>query len=202
MSVSLETLDKMKAELRQVKDLGMPIQQDLYTHLTEVFNRIMMHHPKDAFEKFEDISALVKRTNFKIKDPEYDHLVNEKAGVVTNKQALEFIERVKNLLRDHPDMVKPEDRKLVSNLASTKMQNFVQCADMLELAGVGFGEDMNILIQKSLKRLAMLSGASQVKFFGKILCQEKDYWVAQGVLSQPEEAVRNKLQEPRGKGVN
>ena len=88
MSVSIDTLDQMKQQLRAVKDLGTPIEHDLFTHLTEVFNRILMHHPHDAYDKFEDISALVKRTNFKIKDPDFDHVVNEKAGVITNKDAL------------------------------------------------------------------------------------------------------------------
>lgn len=60
MSVSFETLDKLKKELQQVKELGMPIKADLYSHLTEVFNRIMLHHPDDGYEKFEEISALVK----------------------------------------------------------------------------------------------------------------------------------------------
>ncbi len=60
MSVSFETLDKLKKQLQQVKDLGMPIKTDLYNHLTEVFNRIMLHHPEDGYDKFEEISALVK----------------------------------------------------------------------------------------------------------------------------------------------
>ena len=60
MSVSFETLDKLKKELQMIKDLGMPIKTDLYSHLTEVFNRIMLHHPEDGYEKFEEISALVK----------------------------------------------------------------------------------------------------------------------------------------------
>jgi len=64
--------------------LGTPIKADLYTHLTEVFNRIMLHHPHDAFDKFEEISGLVKKTNFKIKDPNNDYDVNTKAGEVTN----------------------------------------------------------------------------------------------------------------------
>jgi len=50
----------------------MPISQDLYSHLIEVFNRIILHHPNDGFDKFEEISALVKQTNFKIIDPKTD----------------------------------------------------------------------------------------------------------------------------------
>ena len=76
MSVSFETLDKLKKRLKEIKDLGMPIRADLYSHLTEVFNRIMLHHPEDGYEKFEEISALVKQTNFKIKDPANDFEVN------------------------------------------------------------------------------------------------------------------------------
>jgi hypothetical protein len=44
MSVSIETLEKLKIQLKQLKDLGTPIKADLYAHLTEVFNRIMLHH--------------------------------------------------------------------------------------------------------------------------------------------------------------
>ncbi len=44
MSVNLETLDKLKVQLKATKDLGTPIASDLYTHLFEVFNRIILHH--------------------------------------------------------------------------------------------------------------------------------------------------------------
>lgn len=60
MSVSYETLNKLQKELQQAKDMGMPIKTDLYGHLTEVFNRIMLHHPDTGYDKFEEISALVK----------------------------------------------------------------------------------------------------------------------------------------------
>lgn len=82
MSVSIETLDKLKIQLKQVKDLGTPIKADLYSHLTEVFNRIMLHHQHDGFDKFEEISALVKYTNFKIKDPKEDFEVNRNVSSI------------------------------------------------------------------------------------------------------------------------
>lgn len=113
MSVSLETLEKLKGQLKQVKDLGMPIQADLYTHLTEVFNRIMLHHPNDAYDKFEDISSLVKKTNFKIKDPSFDGEVNERAAVITHQDALNAIQKWKNLLQENDDLVASSDRSLV-----------------------------------------------------------------------------------------
>lgn len=73
---------------------------------------------------------------------------------------------------------------------------------MLEWAGVSFGEDNLYLLQKSLKRLATLSGASSLKLFGKILGRERDYWVAQGILDYEEEKPTNSLQERRNEGVN
>jgi len=45
------------------------IKLDLYTHLTEIFNRIIQHHKYDAYEKFEEISHLIKKTHLKIIDP-------------------------------------------------------------------------------------------------------------------------------------
>ena len=39
---------------------------------------------------------------------------------------------------------------------------------MLEWAGINFGEGYTLILQKSLKKLAVLSGASSLRFFGKI----------------------------------
>ena len=76
MSISVETLDKIREQLREAKNVGGSVPQDLYSHLTEVFNRIMLHHQSDAFDKFEEISALVKRTHISFKDPKRDFEVN------------------------------------------------------------------------------------------------------------------------------
>jgi hypothetical protein len=35
----------------------------------------MLHSPKNAYDKFEEISALVKETNYKIKDPSKDDII-------------------------------------------------------------------------------------------------------------------------------
>ena len=60
MSVNWEQVERMKHQLKQQKNLGMPVKSDLYSHLIEVVNRILMHHKDDGYEKFEEISALVK----------------------------------------------------------------------------------------------------------------------------------------------
>ena len=53
---------------------------------------------------------------------------------------------------------------------------------MLEWAGIGFGEDEVYRISKSIKRLAIMSGADRLRLLGKIYGTQKDYWVAVGVL--------------------
>lgn len=82
------------------------------------------------------------------------------------------------------------------------LPNFVEQAETLEWAGIGFGQDNSILIQKSLKRLAASTGASELRFFGKVFGQTQDYWVAFGKLNQQEEEPKSREQERRGKGVN
>lgn len=53
-----------------------------------------------------------------------------------------------------------------------------------------------------MKRLAIGSGASSLKLFGKVLGHHNDYWVAQGVLNEQEEEPSNPNQEKRGAGAN
>lgn len=73
---------------------------------------------------------------------------------------------------------------------------------MFEWAGVSFGEEETYKLQKAMKRLAMLSGASRLRFWGKILGIQKDYWIIEGVLDGAEEESSHWSQEKRGEGVN
>jgi len=128
MSVSLNTLEKLKTQLQQVKDLGTPIKADLYTHLTEVFNRIMLHHPDNAYEKFEEVSGIVKQTNFKIEDPKKASDINNQSGVIKNQQYLAQIKLAKDLLDEVHYLVEAEDQAFIKKESSCAIQNFVEHA--------------------------------------------------------------------------
>ena len=52
------------------------------------------------------------------------------------------------------------------------------------------------------QRLAVLSGASQLRFWGKIYGTYKDYWVVEGILDAAEEDSADTTMEKRGEGVN
>ena len=79
-SINEQTLERIRAQLSQAKSLGGSVPQDLYSHLAEVFNRIVIYHQEDAYEKFEEISVLVKQTNLKFKNPQNAQAVNTKAS--------------------------------------------------------------------------------------------------------------------------
>ena len=78
-------------------------------------------------------------------------------------------------------------------------------AEMLEWAGISFGEDFTFKLSKSLKvskifhqrlqRLAIMSGALSLRFMGKIYGSKKDYLIVDGVLPNAEETNIDKLVE-------
>ena len=100
MSINEATLERIKAQLRLGKEIGGNVPQDLYSHLTEVFNRILLHHPEDAYDKFEEISALVKQTDLKFKDPKFDFEVNEEHRAPVTTETQQWILKSKNLINE------------------------------------------------------------------------------------------------------
>ena len=100
MSVNAETLERIKTQLRESVDIGNHVPQDLYSHLTEVFNRILLHHPYDAYDKFEEISALVKKTHLKFQDPKFDYEVNAEHAPAAKSAKDIWVQKSKNLLNE------------------------------------------------------------------------------------------------------
>ena len=94
------TLERIRNQLREAQDIGGNVPQDLYSHLTEVFNRILLHHSDDAYDKFEQISALVKQTDLKFEDPKYDFEVNADYGEKKVSEEEAWVARSKNLLNE------------------------------------------------------------------------------------------------------
>ena len=100
MSVSDQTLDRIRSQLREAKDIGGNVPQDLYTHLTEVFNRILLHHSGDAYDKFEEISGLVKQKDLKFHDVQLDSQVNAAVAEQAKTERQQWIEKSYNLINE------------------------------------------------------------------------------------------------------
>jgi radial spoke head protein 4/6 len=73
---------------------------------------------------------------------------------------------------------------------------------MLKWAGVYFGENETYRIYKSIIKLAKMTGAKSLRFWGKILGSKHDYFIAEGILGEAEELELPPNYEPRGQGVN
>jgi len=99
-------------------------------------------------------------------------------------------------------LIAPEDRVLLTKNKTFCIPNFSEEAEMLDWAGISFGEDNTLRLQKSIKRLAIMSGAESLRFGGKIYGTNADYWIAVGRLPQAEEDSKDASAEVRGKGVN
>ena len=151
MSVSDSTLDRIRAQLREARDIGGNVPQDLYTHLTEVFNRILMHHADDAYDRFEEISALVKQTDLKFKDPKNDSELNAAMSAQAVSEREQWVIRSKNLLNEVNDLISSDDKSLLTKNKTFAIPNFAEEAEMLEWAGISFGEENTLRLQKSIK---------------------------------------------------
>lgn len=200
-------LDHILTKLKQEKNLDDNMKTDLYKHLYQVIQQIMQYHQDDGMDKFEQVSNTVKKTNLRIQDPKFDYEINSgsKAGQksMSNREAIDLVQKAKLLIKEKYDAdVSYEDRQLIAKAEKYNLPNIVEEMKMLEWAGINFGEDTIYILQKSLKRLAVLSGATSIKFFGKIFGSQKDYWIAQGTIVGEEEKSKNPLKEKRGEGTN
>jgi len=99
-------------------------------------------------------------------------------------------------------MVSKADSGLLSKSHKFSTSNIEHICEMMEWAGISFGEEEMYKLNKSVKRLAEMSGASSLYFKGKIYGTKKDYWICSGTLGGDEESGLPAGQEPRGKGVN
>ena len=61
------------------------------------------------------------------------------------------------------------------------MPDLLNDIKIFQYAGVGFGDNESILLMKSLKALSLLTGATNVRLWGKIQGTERDYYIAEGV---------------------
>ena len=68
----------------------------------------------------------------------------------------EWVRRSKNLLNEVNDLVEAEDRHLLSKAKRFAIPNFEEEAEMLDWAGISFGEDNIIRLQKSIKVIYLL----------------------------------------------
>jgi hypothetical protein len=117
-----------------------------------------MNHPTDAYDKFEEISALVKQTKLKFNDPDLDSVVNAAIKVPREVEITEkHLAMRKDLLNgvskfsllilflQANNNISKEDKALLTNKKFC-IPNFEEEAEMLAWAGIDFGKMDNYQI--------------------------------------------------------
>lgn len=98
--------------------------------------------------------------------------------------------------------------KLISEFKAYKKNSsllfpsFLNQSYMLEQTGVSFSTEESFKIQMSLKKLALENQAKEIRFWGKILCSKKDYYVAEGITPSQYSDTLAPDCEPKGDGAN
>lgn len=175
--------------------------RELYSHLIECFNNLILHYPDDALDKLEEVSYLLKdEDKGKIRqflnfDNKRDTKTYTGSLKAYSEQAVDIFPRKGDPGDGDEDAAGPATAGKITNLHSD--------SELLEWAGVSFGEEETYRLQVSLTRLNILTGSEKIRLWGKIYGTHKDYYVAEGfVAGQDEEGDKPKGFEERGSGLN
>lgn len=200
MSAEVDTFECIKNKMQAPKQVG-PVKVDLFTHITEIINKIIAHHKYDAYQKFEEISLLIKKTQLNVKNPKTPEQIRQLDSEGVCKELDQYVSDVRTLLNEKITMPKVDKKSTVTR-PHCAIGDFLENIKLLEFAGISFGEEETYKIYKSVLRLGKLTGAKSLRFWGKMLATKSDYYIVEGELTQVEELNIPKNNEPRGKGTN
>lgn len=176
----------IEAELEYLK------KEHVYDHLGKVIDRVVAEKPKDAYALVEVLSRLVKEQQIA---PEPAPATQEDTEAVA-----QYVKKLRQL-----DQAPNEEGAPVPVCA---IPDFVEEAEMLSWAGVGFGELESYKVMCSLRNLAAKEkdkGLAKLRFWGKVLGTEADYYVAEAQREGGGDADGEDPDpdaEPSGQGAN
>lgn len=192
----------MDQQLKKILASSDEPHSEVYSHLTEVIIHILQNKPEKLYDNFELISSFVKNNTFSYKplapDTEIAKLKSRKIDVS------DWVEDCKALLSPFIKTTEQGFKVLAPPPPLGTLSDLLQDRELLNWVGIDFGESETYRIQLSLRNLMRSSGASSIRFWGKIYGREKDYYVAEGTLDGAgrEDIPRPKGFERRGTGLN
>ena len=146
MAAAMKTVDNLKTILRDAKGDGT----DLYSHLLEVFNLLILHYPDDALDKLEEVSYLVKYKDSK--DLKAWLLVEEFWNFKNHcENKADFIAKAKKYF----ELPQPEEEGGdVPEIPTVNgVPDLLSQSRVFEWAGIGWGKEL-LMLQKSLAELS------------------------------------------------
>ncbi|CAF0810935.1 unnamed protein product [Adineta ricciae] len=152
---------------------------NLYTHLVKCVSRLLTEQPRDSAIIFEDVSKSVRsedETHVEDQPPaDSEQILNEE-----QKPLFEKGENTDDLDED---------------ALQSPLPHILEQAYYFEQAGIGLGRDETYQIWLALKQLVDKSQFEKLRFWGKILGTEKNYYVAEVEQNADEEVEEEEENE-------
>ncbi|XP_063719619.1 radial spoke head protein 4 homolog A-like [Symsagittifera roscoffensis] len=160
---------------------------NVYDHMCKIITKIISEKPENAVDAFEDISKALKKSLFK---PQFD-TVQDKPVV---PKAYQIAETQKKLFRKAEDdeITPPEGEEEVL----TPLTNLMENAFYFEEAGVGLSREEMFRIYLALRQLVDIYPLQKVRFWGKVLGTNADYYVAEVEFREGEDTEEETYIEP------
>nr|XP_039262999.1 radial spoke head protein 4 homolog A-like [Styela clava] len=150
---------------------------NLYDHLSRVLTKVLDERPENVADIFEDVSRRVKREKF---------VSNVDAVRDEFEPSTEFAlaEIQKPLFEKSGDA---DDQMEAEEEVETPLPNLMELAYNFEQAGIGLGSEEMYRVYLALKQLVDTYPLQTVRFWGKILGSDANYFVAEVQYREGEE---------------
>ncbi|XP_069699823.1 radial spoke head protein 6 homolog A [Periplaneta americana] len=158
----------------------------LYDHLSELINKILEEKPENVVDYFEEYSRNLKEERFR---PATDRLQD----MYVPPGPLESAKKMMNLFEIPPEKEAEvlEEDEPTENIQTDVMETQFY----FENGGIGLPRNEMFLIALGMRKLRLNQRFKKIRFWGKILGTEKNYYIVETDLSEEEYERRNQEAE-------
>jgi hypothetical protein len=163
--------------------------------LQENFSQLIYDNPSNGLTMLELFSLDIKKHGFSY--------LHSKTIPKSDLAALLAHSALEQKLIDRPK--EENDEGVLVEVAPEPLpaiSDVMEDRNLLRWAGIDLGEEECWRLRQALKRLVKEKGAKDIRFWGKIIGTEKDYYVVEGSGEAADEEERPPDFEKRGEGVN
>merc|ERR1719265_667830 len=164
----------------------------LHQQLCAIIGKLVEEKPPDALVTLETLSRYLKESGFngaRAPDSSESIVLDPKTDVEKEQWCSTILKLTET----------PMETSAIKTLCS--IDNFQENQAMFKWAGVGLGQQVSYQIHLSLRALAASTpGLTKLRFWGKILGIENDYFIAEGVVDGT--GTADGEVEARGTGAN
>ncbi|KAI4481115.1 hypothetical protein M0804_009741 [Polistes exclamans] len=155
---------------------------NLYDHLSELLAKILSEKPKNAVDIFEVYSRRLKEERYKTQT---DHLRDVYVPPGQYENAKKLIDLFQNPVTE----TRKEEDRMEEDEDSEKKKGIPNTMDLLfyfEQTGVGLPRGEMVLLNLAIRKLASKVPIENLRFWGKILGNPKNYYVVEAEFLEDE----------------